>query len=138
MFIVQNYDVIKTVINLIKSERSQRLLRLEINLIAHFILRDTKDYDSLNPQDAVALDPLNIETAFLEQFMSYKGHEVLEDVKHQFRENESIFNIITAFQETILRHAYDGFQLNSMRGVRYKEANSMDPAVYLKATTFMI
>lgn len=97
VFIVQNYDIIKTVINLMKSERSQRLLRLEINLIAHSILRECKDYDSLNPQDAVALDPLNIEMAFLEQFMSYKGHEVLEDVKHQFRENESIFNIVTAF-----------------------------------------
>lgn len=80
-----------------KSEKSQRLLRLEINLIAHSILRDTKEYSPSNPQDALALDPLNIETTFLEQFLSYKGHEVLDEVKHNFRENESIFKIISAF-----------------------------------------
>jgi hypothetical protein len=50
-FVVQNYDLIKSVINLLKGETVPRLVRIEIEVIAHCILRDTLSYNPLNPQD---------------------------------------------------------------------------------------
>jgi hypothetical protein len=92
------------------------------------------------------LDPLNIEVSNLEQFVNHKGHEVLEDVRHRFRANENLFTFISVFQETILSHLdsvantssllYPGN--NRVGPSDPSAAPQMDPALYLKATTFMI
>jgi hypothetical protein len=97
VFIIQNYDVIKTSINLLKSETSPRIVRLLIELVSHSILRDSSDFNPLNPHDPKALESTNIEHSFLEQFFNYNGSDVYEELKHRMRANETIFKLISVF-----------------------------------------
>lgn len=94
-FLVQNYDLIKNALLVLKNETSLRIIRVILQLIECSILKRIDEY-SYDPESEF-VDVQNIDFSFLDQFISYDGIEIYDYIKMRFRENTDIFMQITLF-----------------------------------------
>ena len=83
VFLVQNYDVIKNLLQIINTEHTCRMVLLQFEIIEKAIIKNALLYDP--EQDFV--ETRNVEMSFLNQFFLYDGVDIFESIKERFAKN---------------------------------------------------
>lgn len=101
-FLVQNYDLIKVALELLKSELCPRLVFQVLDLITFSVVRDTElllnNIEGLNPEGPETVLQ-NVELPFLLQFFQYDGIDIYEGLRGRFADNQILLKKICWFHD---------------------------------------
>lgn len=91
LFLIQNYNLVKTCLIVLQNEKIVRNISALIELIEFSFLKRIEN-DDFDDDD---VDPRNVRMTFVDQFMQYDGPEIFEKILHDYQKNEAIYNRIS-------------------------------------------
>lgn len=96
-FLVQNYDLVKTGLKLLKAERVARIAMSELDMITLSILRDSQTYNTEFDPDLNGVNFEHIFPSFLDEFHQNQGSAVYDEVRIRFQESPKIVHLVNTF-----------------------------------------
>lgn len=104
VFLIQNYELVKTALNLLKNETVPRLMLVEHQLIVSSILREPAKMEDAAFCELIKSGQYSdgtVDFTFYDQFLQYGGLDIYEEARLRFQKTPQIQNVLNHFMECL-------------------------------------